>query len=214
MKNYTTKLHQLRKDHEFMIFIEEAMKIEAKTQRAKCVIESTKRDEYDDVQRRFPYYITYRDLMDLIGVSKGSVFTAKRKLAGMDGMDSKKEKVNSSGAEYIGKGNGSVYLYYFPTYKLYAELKDSNYYRCNIGKTHNNVEDRIDLQIGDQLPEKAILQLVMQTDDCETLEARIHTELKRRGRWLDPADVVGVEWFETNPAEVKDIFFRIEKEPV
>ena len=70
------------------------------------------------------------------------------------------------------------------------------------------------LQIGDQLPEKARLQLVMQTDDCETLEARIHTELKRRGRRLDPADVVGVEWFETHPAEVKDIFFRIEKEPV
>jgi len=31
------------------------------------------------------------------------------------------KKVDSSGTEVIGDGDESVYLYYFPTYKLYAE---------------------------------------------------------------------------------------------
>lgn len=210
MKNYKTKLQELHKDHEFMAFIEEAKKIPKKGKRVIYVLEAIKRDKYDNVPRRFPYYITDRDLAKLTATSPGSVDGAKKKLK-LRG-DSKKEKVNSSGAEHIGEGDGSVYLYYFPTYKLYAELRGSDHYPCNIGCTNGNAEDRIDSQIGDQLPEKATLSLVMQTNDCETLEAGIHTELKRRGRWLNPesdADVVGVEWFSTNPAEVKDIFYSV-----
>ncbi|MDE0426712.1 MAG: GIY-YIG nuclease family protein [Candidatus Poribacteria bacterium] len=118
-------------------------------------------------------------------------------------------KVDSSGTEVIGEGNESVYLYYFPTYKLYAESEGKNQWQCNVGKTKDPVEGRVASQIGGQLPEKATLALVMQTNDCETLETQIHRELKDQGKDLDPksdADVIGIEWFSTNPAEVKDIF--------
>ena len=120
-------------------------------------------------------------------------------------------KVDSSGTEHIGEGDEFVYLYYFRTYKKYAESKDLNYWQCNIGLTKDSPEDRVASQIGGQLPEKATLSLVMQTNDCETLEKLIHCELKRREQWLNPeagADVIGEEWFSTNPAEVKDIFME------
>ena len=120
-----------------------------------------------------------------------------------------KNKIDSSGTEHIGEGDEFVYLFYFRPYKQYAESEDLNYWQCNIGHTQDNPEDRVASQIGGQLPEKPTLSLVMQTNDCKTLEKLIHDELKRRGRHLDPksgADVVGVEWFSTNPAEVKGIF--------
>lgn len=119
-------------------------------------------------------------------------------------------KVDSSRIEYIGEGDEFVYLFYFPTYKQYAKSKNLDYWQCNIGlTTEDSPEDRVASQIGGQLPEKPTLSLVMQTNDCIKLEKLIHGELKRRGCHLDPksdADVVGVEWFLTNPTEVKGIF--------
>ena len=101
-------------------------------------------------------------------------------------------------------GEKSVHLFFESTI---------NYWQCNIGRTEkDSPENRVAIQIGDQLPEKAILSLVMHTNDCVTLERLIRCELKRQGRWLNPeagADVVGVEWFSTNPAEVKDIFYSL-----
>ena len=210
MKNYKTKLQELRKDHEFMAFIEETMKIPVKMERVIYFLKATKRDEYDNVPRRFPYYITYRDVAKLIKVSKGRVYDGKALL--IEEIGNKKEKIDSSGTRHIGEGNEFVYLFYFWTYKQYAESEDLDYWQCNIGHTQSSPEDRVASQIGDQLPEKATLSLVMQTHDCETLEARIHTELKRRGRWLNPksdTNVVGEEWFSTNPAEVEDIFYSV-----
>ena len=122
------------------------------------------------------------------------------------------QKVDSSETKYIGEGNESVYLYYFRTYKLYAESENFDYWQCNIGRTQDRPEDRVASQIGDQLPEKAILSLVMQINNCITLEKEIHDELKRREQWLNPesdANVVGREWFSTNPVEVEDIFYSI-----
>ena len=119
----------------------------------------------------------------------------------------KKGKVDASETERIGEGNESVYLYYFPTYKRDAESKGLDRWRCNIGYTTDSAEDRVASQIGDQLPEKAILSLVIQTHDCKALEKRIHAELKRRGRWIGD-DIVGTEWFSTNPTEVEDIYLQ------
>ena len=70
------------------------------------------------------------------------------------------------------------------------------------------------IQIGQQLPEKPEIALIIRTDDCKALETKIHEELKRRGDWLDPksgADVIGTEWFLTNPAQVEGIFKSIEE---
>ena len=133
----------------------------------------------------------------------------------------KNQKVDISSAEEIGSGSESVYLYYFPAYKLnsiyYIKYVDDSHktpiYPCNIGKTIGDVKDRISDQIGQQLPEKARIALVIRTDDCDSLEAEIHDELKRRRKWLDPAfeNVVGREWFLTNPAEVEGIFKSIDE---
>ncbi|MDE0554406.1 MAG: GIY-YIG nuclease family protein, partial [Candidatus Poribacteria bacterium] len=98
----------------------------------------------------------------------------------------------------------------FRTYKQYAESEGLNYWQCNIGRTsEDSPENRVASQIGGQLPEKATLSLVMHTNDCEKLERLIHRKLEQRGQRLHPksgADVIGKEWFSTNPAEVKDIF--------
>ncbi len=119
----------------------------------------------------------------------------------------KKGKVDASETKRIGEGNESVYLYYLPTYKRDAESEGLHRWQCNIGCTTDSAEDRVAAQIGDQLPEKAILSLVIQTHDCKALEKRIHAELKRRGRWISD-DTVGTEWFSTNPTEVENIYLQ------
>ena len=115
----------------------------------------------------------------------------------------------SNKVKVIGRGSESVYLYYFPTYQLFNKLyMEVPYFRCNIGKTIGDVKARVSDQIGQQLPEKAKIALIIRTDDCDSLETEIHDELKRRGCWLDPksgADVIGTEWFLTNPAQVEGI---------
>ncbi len=132
------------------------------------------------------------------------------------------KNVDTSKMKVIGGGSESVYLYYFPTYRLnsiyYIKYIDDSHetpiYECNIGKTIGNVKDRVSAQIGQQLPEKAKIALIIRTDDCEALETEIHDKLKRKGCWLDPksgADVVGVEWFLTNPAQVEGIFKSIHR---
>ena len=126
------------------------------------------------------------------------------------------KNVDTSKVKDIGSGNQSVYLYYFPTYRLnsiyYIKYVDDSHetpiYKCNIGKTIGDVKDRVNNQIGQQLPEKPKIALIIRTDDCEALETKIHDKLKRKGCWLDPksgADVIGVEWFLTNPSQVEGI---------
>ena len=132
------------------------------------------------------------------------------------------KNVDTSKMKRIGRGNESVYLYYFPTYEinsiLYIKYVDDSHetpiYRCKIGKTKGDAKKRVSEQIGQQLPEKARIALVIKTDNCEALETKIHDELKRRRCWLDPKsgdDVVGEEWFLTNPVQVEEIFNSIHR---
>ena len=113
-----------------------------------------------------------------------------------------------------------MYLYYFPANKLnsiyYIKYIDDSYktpiYKCNIGRTTGQVPERVSKQTGQQLPEKPKIALVIRTDDSKALEDEIHDRLKKKDCWLDPksgADVVGEEWFLTNPAEVERIFKSI-----
>lgn len=124
--------------------------------------------------------------------------------------DPYKYKVDPSQPKIIGSGDESVYLYYFPslpTYKRSSELGgETTYWRCNIGSTKGDVAKRVVVQC--QFPERPRIALIMRTDDCTSLETKIHTELKRHGLQLD--DAVGEEWFLTNPAEVLSIFESIE----
>lgn len=125
------------------------------------------------------------------------------------------KNVDTSKMKDIGSGSESVYLYYFPTYRLnsiyYIKYIDDSHetpiYACNIGSTRGDVKERVSQQIGQQLPEKTRIALVIRTDDCDSLETEIHDELKRRRKWLETAfeNVVGKEWFLTNPTEVEGI---------
>lgn len=115
-------------------------------------------------------------------------------------------KVDTSRVEKKGRGNQSVYLYYFPTYKQYAKLKGETHWPCNVGKTEGEVIVRVSEQIGDQLPEKAEIVLILRTDNCRALETEIHKELKRRLKQLK--DAIGTEWFLTSPSEVEEIYSK------
>lgn len=155
-------------------------------------------------------HIPDRQLGEMIGVSHGTVSKERGKLkAERFGIEKVIEKVDTSKVKVIGRGSESVYLYYFSTYRQYSELfLREPHWPCNIGRTKGDLKDRVSEQIGKQLPEKPKIALIIRTGDCETLEKKIHDELKRRGCWLDPksgADVVGVEWFLTNPSEVEGI---------
>ena len=113
-------------------------------------------------------------------------------------------KVDTSRVEKKGRGNQSVYLYYFPTYKQYAKLKGETHWPCNVGKAEGEVIVRVSKQIGDQLPEKAKIALILRTDNCRALETEIHKKLKRRLK--QSKDAIGTEWFLTSPSEVEEIY--------
>ena len=115
-----------------------------------------------------------------------------------------KERVDVSQARIIGSGGESVYLYYFPTYQRYAEVLGEPQWPCNIGRTKNVVTDRVSQQIGDQLPEKPQIALILRTENCQRLETHIHNVLKSR----QIEDAIGKEWFLTDPSEVEAIYQR------
>ena len=117
------------------------------------------------------------------------------------------DKVDASQVEEIGSGSESVYLYYFPTYRRYAESLGAPQWPCNIGGTEGYVAYRVYEQIGEQLPEKPQLALILRTDDYRWLEAKIHAVLKRKGKQIE--DAIGEEWFMTAPSEVKSIYLSI-----
>ncbi len=163
-------------------------------------------------------HINDRKLAEMLGMpnpdggGKTAIWRARRDLKrerwGVDGkVYTTVEKIDTSKMKVIGSGSESVYLYYFPTYELYARSTESTDFPCNIGQTKGNVTERVSQQIGQQLPEKAVLALDIKTDDCVALEGKIHEKLK--GEKLEGA--VGEEWFLTNPTEVEGIVKSIDE---
>ncbi|RKU39471.1 hypothetical protein C6496_01760 [Candidatus Poribacteria bacterium] len=141
-----------------------------------------------------------------INKARRTVASRKIKSPRMIQNPNKNQKVDISSTKEIGSGSESVYVYYFPTCQLYNKLcLEVPYFPCNVGCTKGDVKTRISHQIGQQLPEKAKIALVIRTEDCEALEDKIHEKLKRENL----EDAVGTEWFLTNPAEVEGIFKSI-----
>ena len=173
-------------------------------------------DKHEKAPELYPH-INDRKLAEMLGMSnpegggKTTVWSHRQRLKQERGSIEKIVKnVDTSNMKVIGSGSESVYLYYFPTYRLYSELfLGEPHWPCNIG----DVKDRVSDQTGQQLPEKPRIALVIKTDDCDSLETEIHDELKRRKKWLDPAfeSVVGREWFLTNPVEVEGIVKSIDE---
>lgn len=102
------------------------------------------------------------------------------------------------------EGKDSVYLFYYPAYKELAEKNGEEFWQCKIGMTVDNVEKRVGTQVTGN-PEKATIALEFKTDHPRELESALHAILKLRGRHI--ADGGGVEWFKTNPDEVRRIYY-------
>lgn len=104
----------------------------------------------------------------------------------------------------IGSGKSSVYLYYYPQYRVSAESKGENVWACKIGRTiHGEADGRIRGQ-ATGLPESPKIGLDIKTNEEDKIERIIHNILKVRGKHIE--DAPGSEWFLTSPSEVEDIY--------
>ncbi len=105
----------------------------------------------------------------------------------------------------VGEGASSVYLYYFPTYRSYAELQGDESYPCKIGRTDaSDPSAYINNQTGTSLPEEPVIGLIILTDDPVGKEKRMHDILDTAR--LRKEDAPGSEWFDTNPEQVKNFY--------
>lgn len=100
----------------------------------------------------------------------------------------------------VGDGTESVYLYWFPSHKELATLKTEAVWKCKIGRSLGNVEERVNDQCGTSNAEAPIIGLVIKTPNCAELEEVLHKILKFKGKHVQ--DAVGKEWFLTSPNEV------------
>lgn len=107
----------------------------------------------------------------------------------------------------LGRGDSAVYLYYFPTYRHWAESQGESSWPCKIGKTEGDTVERINIQVGTALPEEPEIALSIRTNQPSKLEETIHFILTERGKCKE--DAPGTEWFVTSPGEVEDIYINI-----
>ncbi len=106
----------------------------------------------------------------------------------------------------IGSGSGSVYLYYYPNYRRFAESQGETTWACKIGRTEGDPAIRIKEQTTG-MPEVAEWALEIRTDKSKLLENIIQSILDYLG--TKKPDAPGTEWFITSPSEVEHIYQRI-----
>ena len=107
----------------------------------------------------------------------------------------------------LGSGDNSVYVYYYDTYKKYAESCGNSIWECKIGRTDKNPLQRIFEQTGTCFPELPHIALILKCSDSLQLESALHNILKIRNRWLEKSP--GVEWFLTSPMEIESLYYII-----
>ena len=107
----------------------------------------------------------------------------------------------------IGEGTEAVYVYYYPTYRCYAESQGEGVWACKVGQTEKDPDIRIRLQSSTALPEYPEVGLIIKTDKSEILESTIHNVLELSGKSKE--DAPGTEWFITSPSEVEKIYENI-----
>ncbi len=95
---------------------------------------------------------------------------------------------------------GWVYFYYFPTYKEFSLIKKEKYFPIKIGKSQHEPKFRINDQTGTSMPEKPLVFMEVETDDCSNLEKNIHSFLALSNKKHHSA--VGKEWFLSNEEEL------------
>ena len=103
-----------------------------------------------------------------------------------------------------GEGSGSVYVYYFPSYKALADLRHEDRWPVKIGMSAvSNARIRISSQQGTAMPEEPVVAYVRKTDTPHRLERCIQSILFYREQQIE--DAPGNEWFRSTPHEVKSL---------
>jgi Meiotically up-regulated gene 113 len=100
----------------------------------------------------------------------------------------------------LGSGDHAVYLYYFPTYRLFAESRGEKRWPCKIGLTESDPLSRILSQAATAMSEKPVIALLIRTPNSRKLERTLHDVLDLRNQRLEKSP--GAEWFDTSPDEV------------
>ena len=117
-----------------------------------------------------------------------------------------KDTVEYTADKTIGSGDNSVYVYYYDTYKKYAETRGQSIWECKIGRTDKDPLQRIFGQAGTCYPELPHIALIIKCSNSLQLESALHNILKLRNRWIENAP--GTEWFLTSPAEA-ELFYHM-----
>ena len=104
----------------------------------------------------------------------------------------------------IGSGYKAVYIFYYDTYKQYANLQGKNIWACKIGRTDTDPISRVFGQAGTCYPELPHIALIIKCANSSIIETTLHNILKLRGKWME--DAPGTEWFITSPDEIETIY--------
>jgi hypothetical protein len=118
-----------------------------------------------------------------------------------------KDTVEYAVDKTIGSGDNSVYVYYYDTYRKYAEQSGNQIWECKIGRTDKDPLQRVFGQAGTCYPELPHVALILKCSNSFQLELALHNILKLRNRWIE--DAPGTEWFLTSPTEVESIYHMI-----
>ena len=135
------------------------------------------------------------------------VLNYKKNDVSLDVAEIEKPNISIEPDKNIGTGSNSVYIYYFDTYRVFAESRGEKYWQCKIGRTDSEPLQRIFNQSGTSFPELPHVALVIYCDRPQQLETTLHSILKLRNRWIETAP--GNEWFYTNPSEIENIYNSI-----
>jgi hypothetical protein len=112
-------------------------------------------------------------------------------------------KFQSVNRVVLGRGVGSVYLYYFESEKELALLKGKTTWECKIGRASGGATERVMSQAKTSRSKPPVIALEILTDYPAYLEKVIHNSLKMVDRHLeDESGDGGVEWFDTNPEQL------------
>lgn len=121
--------------------------------------------------------------------------------------EASKESIPFEADRTLGKGKNSVYVYYYDTYRRYAESQGLQEWECKIGRTDKDPLQRVFGQAGTCYPELPHVALIIKCDNSTQVEAAIHNILKIRNKWVRSAP--GTEWFLTSPQEIERLYLTI-----
>lgn len=148
-----------------------------------------------ELKESITQHLAERDLLELIYVSNDV------------GLESTK-RVNADEAIVYGRGREWVYLYTFATQEALADERRQRNYPMKLGmSTQDNVVTRVNQQVSGTstaLSERAILRLVFRVNQSAKMEKWMHQQLDHMGRKVEES--IGVEWYNTNPTEVEQLF--------